>query len=85
MVVTCALGTEPRRFKRTKRGVGVARLVRAPSRVMICEDCHREATIATKRATCAPPVKKQVARDADICDQAINEEVPQIDLSLIHI
>ena len=35
LVVTCALGTEARRFKRTTRGVGVARLVRAPSRVMI--------------------------------------------------
>ena len=35
LVVTCALGTEARRFKRTTRGVGVARFVRAPSRVMI--------------------------------------------------
>jgi hypothetical protein len=25
---------------------------------MICEDCHREATIATKRATCAPLVEE---------------------------
>ena len=46
-----------RRFQST-RGVGVARFVRAPSRVMICEDCHREATIATKRATCAPLVEE---------------------------
>ena len=53
------------------RGVGAARFVRAPSRVMICEDCHREATIATKRATCAPSVRKHVARDAEICDQAM--------------
>ena len=54
-----------------------------------CEDCHREAAIAAKTATCAPLVRKEVARDADICDQGsscdldgqgmLRGRVPQID------